>query len=78
MFVADGDLLTQTPPTVPVVEIRFKKTTCLISEGTGSPTLLEESTLLSGLLEKRPLDLGASERGSMKDVFGVSLVRAYI
>ena len=76
MFVPDGDLLAQTPSTVPVVEIRFRKTTCLISEGSGSPTLLEESTSLSGLLETRPLSLSASERGSTKDVFHVSVCKA--
>nr|VWO98094.1 Lysyl endopeptidase (EC (Protease IV) (PvdS-regulated endoprotease) [Ganoderma boninense] len=70
LFVADGDLLTQTPPTVPVVEIQFKKTTCLISEGSGSPTLLEESASMSGFLESKAFDLNAGERGSMKDIFG--------
>ena len=33
---------------------------------------MEESTALSGFLETRPLDLSAGERGSTKDVFGVS------
>ncbi|KAI1788424.1 hypothetical protein LXA43DRAFT_1091785 [Ganoderma leucocontextum] len=73
LFVGDRDLLTQTPPTISVAEIRFKKTTCLISEGSGSPTLLEESSLLSGFLETRPLDLSAGERGSTKDVFGLRI-----
>lgn len=78
MFVADGNLLAQTPPALSVVEIRFKKTTCVISEGSGSPTLMEESSLLSGLLEIRSLDLSASERGTTKDVFNVSLSIAFI
>ena len=72
LFVGDGDLLTQTPSTISVVEIRFKKTVCMISDGSGSPTLLEESSPLSGFLETRPLDLSAGERGTTKDVFGVS------
>ena len=73
MFVPDDNLLAQAPSAVSVVEIQFKKRTCLISEGTGSPTLLEESLVLSGLLETRSLDLSAGERGTTKDVFRVSL-----
>ena len=73
MFVADGNLLAQTPSAISVVDIQFKKTICIISEGSGSPTLMEESQLLSGFLETRPLDLSIGERGTTKDVFGVSL-----
>ncbi|PIL33491.1 hypothetical protein GSI_04114 [Ganoderma sinense ZZ0214-1] len=72
-FIADGNLLAQTPSPISVVEIQFKKTTCLISEGSGSPTLMEESPLLSGFLETRPLDLIAGERGNSKDVFGLRI-----
>ena len=39
---------------------------------------MEESSLLSGLLEIRSLDLSASERGTTKDVFNVSLSIAFI
>nr|VWP02366.1 APH domain-containing protein [Ganoderma boninense] len=70
LFVGDGDLLTQTPAAITVEEVRFKRTTCVISEGSGTPTLMEESSLLSGFLETRPLDLIAGERGNTKDIFG--------
>ncbi|KAM5541934.1 hypothetical protein V8D89_004244 [Ganoderma adspersum] len=71
MFVADGNLLAHTPSAISVIDIRFKKTTCLISEGSDSATLVEESPLLSGFLETRSLDLSAGECGSTKDVFGL-------
>lgn len=54
-----------------VTEVRFKKTTCLIADDCGTPTLLEESSVLTGFLETKTLELGACERGSMKDVFVV-------
>ncbi|KAM5532479.1 hypothetical protein V8D89_013832 [Ganoderma adspersum] len=73
LFVADSNLLTQTPSAISVTKIQFKKTICLISEGSGSPTLMEESTVLSGLLETRTLDLSSGERGNMKDVFGLRI-----
>nr|VWP01454.1 Lmo1883 protein [Ganoderma boninense] len=73
LFVGDGDLLTQTPSAISVVEIKFRKTTCLISDVSGSPTLMEEAPLLSGFLETRPLDLTAGERGTTKDVFGLRI-----
>ena len=72
LFVGDGDLLTRTPSAISVVEIRFKKTTCSIADVSGSSTLMEESSSMSGFLETRALDLSAGERGTTKDVFGVS------
>ncbi|KAI1794277.1 hypothetical protein LXA43DRAFT_1091810 [Ganoderma leucocontextum] len=72
-FITDGNILAQTPPTLSVTEIRFKKTTCLVSDDTVTPTLMEEVSLLSGFLETRTLDLSACERGSTKDVFGLQI-----
>ena len=73
MFVTDGNLLAKTPPAISVVEIQFKKTTCFIAEGSGIPTLMEESPLLSGFLETQSFELSAGERGTTKDIFGVRL-----
>ena len=70
-FVRDGDLFKQTPQALSVTEVRFKKTTCLITDDSGTPTLLEESSVVTGFLETRMLELSACERGSTKDVFAV-------
>ena len=70
-FVRDGDLFTQTPQALSVTEVRFKKTTCLIADDSGTPTLLEESSVITGFLETKTLELSACERGSTKDVFAV-------
>nr|VWP02501.1 Reducing polyketide synthase FUB1 (EC (Fusaric acid biosynthesis protein 1) [Ganoderma boninense] len=79
MFVGDGNLLAQPPSAISAVKIQFKKTTCLISEGSGSPTLIEESSFLSGFLETRPLDLNAGDRGIAKDVYGLRIgTRSYV
>ena len=73
-FVSDNNLVVQSPRVLPSVEVRFKKTACIIADGSGAPTLLEESPVITGFLESNTLDLCASERGSTKDVFVVSRV----
>ncbi|KAI1791947.1 hypothetical protein LXA43DRAFT_1135462 [Ganoderma leucocontextum] len=73
-FVSDGNnLLAHTPPTLSVTEICFRKTTCVVSDDTVTPTLMEETSLMSGFLETRTLDLSACERGNTKDVFGLQI-----
>ncbi|KAI1785491.1 kinase-like domain-containing protein [Ganoderma leucocontextum] len=72
-FVRDSNLLTQTPQTLSVTEILFKKTTCLIANDSGTPTLLEESSVMTGFLELKTLELSACERGSTKDVFALRI-----
>ena len=53
--------------------VHFKKTICLIAEdGSGTPMLVESESEVTGLLESQTLELGASARGSTKDVFSVS------
>ena len=72
-FVSDSSVSLHSPRALSVVEVRFKKTTCVIaSDDTGTPTLLEGSSEITGFLETKVLELGASERGNTKDVFIVS------
>lgn len=73
-FVSDGKLSTQTPQPISVTEVRFKKTTCLVADDSGVPTLLEESSVITGFLGLKTLELSAGERGSSKDVFAVHLL----
>ena len=42
-FIIDGNIFAQTPSALSVTEIRFKKTTCLVSDDSGIPTLMEET-----------------------------------
>ena len=72
-FVGDSNLSRQGPQARPVVEVHFKKTICLIADdGSGTPTLLEDSSVITGFLESKALELNAGERGNTKDVFVVS------
>ena len=67
--------MVQSPQVLPVKEVRFKRTVCTIADdGSGAPTLLEESPVITGFLGNKTLDLCASERGSTKDVFILSRV----
>ena len=49
-FVSDGNFFTQAPQAISVTEVRFKKTTCLVTDDSGTPTLLEESSVITGFL----------------------------
>lgn len=69
-FVPDQPNLT-VPHVSRVSQIRFTRTTCLISPENGKHTLHEATDVELGTITCDVIQLSATERGKTKDVFQV-------